>query len=48
MNGVLHEYYHADTGAPIMKPGFLSWNLLAIRIMADVRDGRDPARLADE
>lgn len=48
VNGVLHEYYHADTGAPVIKPGFMSWNLLAVRVVADIENGFDPARFADE
>lgn len=31
-HGALHEYYHPDTGAPIMNKGFLSWNYLACEI----------------
>lgn len=41
-NGVLHEYYHAETGAPLFNPGFLSWNLLAIRLLRDLQKGMDP------
>ena len=44
-NGLIHEYYDADTGAPVIKPGFLSWNLLARRVLADLRDGVDPAEI---
>jgi putative isomerase len=47
-NGTIHECYHAETGAPIMKPGFLSWNLLAIRIMNDLDTAGDPAWIAGE
>jgi putative isomerase len=32
--GTLHEYYDPETGAPIMNPGFLNWNMLAVS-MAD-------------
>lgn len=28
-NGLLHEYYHPETGCGISGPGFLNWNLLA-------------------
>jgi putative isomerase len=28
-NGLLHEYYHPETGKGICGPGFLNWNLLA-------------------
>ncbi|MCF7837333.1 MAG: hypothetical protein K9N49_01760 [Candidatus Marinimicrobia bacterium] len=40
-NSCLHEYYHGDTSQPIMKPGFLSWDLLALRVIADLRAGAD-------
>ena len=33
-SGELHEYYHPDTGAPIMNPGFQNWNLLVVDIKA--------------
>ena len=29
----LHEYYHPDSGAPLMNPGFLSWNVLVLEMM---------------
>lgn len=40
-NGCLHEYYHGDTSQPIMKPGFLSWDILALRVIDDLRSGSD-------
>lgn len=46
-NGLIHEYYDADTGRPVIKPGFLSWNLLAVRVLGDIRNGVDPAAIAD-
>ncbi len=45
-NGLLHECYHAETGAPVMKPGFQSWNLMAIRLLHDLRSRVDPADLS--
>ena len=33
-NGLLHEYYHPDTGAPVMNPGFQNWNLLVLNMAA--------------
>ncbi|MFD7159829.1 amylo-alpha-1,6-glucosidase [Kribbella sp. NPDC059898] len=44
-NGTIHEYYDADSGRPGFNPGFLSWNLLAVRILADVENGDDPTEL---
>jgi putative isomerase len=31
--GALHEYYHPDTGAPLMNKGFLSWNYLTCEML---------------
>ena len=41
-NGTLHEYYHGDTGQPVLKPGFLNWNLLTFRLLPNIADGFDP------
>lgn len=30
--GTLHEYYHPESGEPIMSPGFMNWNMLAINM----------------
>src|SRR5205823_6448543 len=32
-NGVLHENYHADTGAPLWAPQFMSWNIMALELI---------------
>ena len=32
--GELHEYYHPETGEPIMNPGFQNWNLLSLNMIA--------------
>jgi putative isomerase len=40
-NGCLHEYYHGNTGQPAIKPGFLDWNMLALKIMDDISAGLD-------
>lgn len=32
--GQLHEYYHPETGKPMMNPGFQNWNLLALNMQA--------------
>jgi hypothetical protein len=42
---VVHEYYDAETGAPLFNPGFLSWNLLARRILDDLEAGIDPTEI---
>jgi putative isomerase len=44
-NGCLHEYYDGDTGQPVIKPGFLNWNMLAGVIMDDLRNGTDATTL---
>jgi putative isomerase len=41
-NKCLHEYYHGDTGQPVIKPGFLSWNLLALGVLSKLRNRNDP------
>ena len=41
-NGTLHEYYHGDTGQPVLKPGFLNWNLLTFRLLPNIASGFDP------
>ena len=45
-NGMMHENYHADTGAPLAAPDFISWNLLAAQMIDEARAGvflPDPA-----
>lgn len=32
--GGLHEYYHPDTGEPIMTKGFQNWNFLVLNLIA--------------
>jgi glycogen debranching enzyme len=44
-NGCIHEYYDGDTGQPAIKPGFLSWNLLARVVMDDLENGADSTTL---
>ena len=42
--GDLHEYYNPETREPIMNPGFVNWNVLALN-MADELEGKpSPAR----
>lgn len=38
-NGMMHENYHAETGAPLAAPDFVSWNLLAAQMIEEARDG---------
>lgn len=33
-NGCLHEYYHPDTGEPIVTCGFENWNFLVLNMIA--------------
>ena len=35
--GTLHEFYNPLTGEPIMNPGFLNWNMLALTMAAELR-----------
>jgi alpha,alpha-trehalase len=46
-NGMMHENYHADTGAPLAAPDFISWNLLVAQMIEEARSGvfqPDPAQ----
>ncbi len=46
-NGMMHENYHADTGAPLAAPDFISWNLLVAQMIDEARAGTftpDPER----
>lgn len=38
-SGALHEFYHPDTGEPIMTRGFQNWNFLVLNMIAWL-DGR--------
>jgi putative isomerase len=39
--GMLHEYYHPETGEPVMNGGFLNWNLLVLNMIDEVK-GKAP------
>ncbi len=46
-NGMMHENYHAETGAPLAAENFISWNLLAAQMIEEARTGvflPDPER----
>ena len=36
--GSLHEFYHPDTGEPIMTHGFQNWNFLVLNMIAYLED----------
>jgi len=36
-NGMMHENYHAETGAPLAAPDFVSWNLLVAQMLEEAR-----------
>jgi alpha,alpha-trehalase len=38
-NGMMHENYHADTGAPLAAPDFISWNLLVAQMIEEASRG---------
>lgn len=40
--GSLHEYYSPETGEPVMNPGFLNWNMLAVNMVLEL-EGEAPA-----
>ncbi len=35
----MHENNHAETGAPLAAPDFISWNLLAAQMIDEARGG---------
>ena len=37
--GSMHEYYNPETGEPIMNPGFLNWNMLAVNMIQELTEG---------
>jgi glycogen debranching enzyme len=37
-SGTLHEFYHPDTGDPIMTKGFLNWDFLVLNMIAWLED----------
>lgn len=37
VNGALHEYYHPDSGEPVMTKGFQNWNFLVLQMVAYLR-----------
>jgi len=39
--GTLHECYEPETGAPIMKPDFINWNLLGETMALELECGQD-------
>ena len=46
-NGMMRENYHADTGAPLAAPDFISWNLLGAQMIEEAQSGvfkPDPTR----
>lgn len=40
VNGCLHEYYHPDTGMPLMTHGFQNWNYLVLNMIAWLENRR--------
>lgn len=40
-NGCVHEYYHGDSGQPLFRPHFISWNMLARCVEDDLIKGND-------
>jgi len=36
-NGMMHENYYAETGAPLAAPNFISWNLLVGQMLEEAR-----------
>ena len=38
VHGALHEYYHPDTGEPVMNKGFQDWNFLVLLMITWLED----------
>lgn len=45
-NGTIHEFYDAESGAPLCNPGFLSWNMLGAVVLEHIEAMTDPSELA--
>lgn len=41
-NGCMHEYYNAETGEPVLKPGFISWHMLTYKLLDHLKMGYSP------
>ena len=41
-NGVMHEYYDAETSQPVIKPGFMNWNCLTYHLDYNLAHGINP------
>jgi len=41
-NGVMHEYYDAETSQPVIKPGFMNWNCLMYHLDYNLEHGLNP------
>lgn len=37
-SGEMHEYYSPETGKPVMSPGFLNWNMLALNMVQELAE----------
>ena len=44
-NGCIHEFYHGETGQPLMRPYFMSWNALGLKVIDDIENGTDSTTL---
>ncbi len=40
-NGCVHEYYSGEDAQPLFRPGFISWNVLALNAAADIENNTD-------
>ena len=41
-NGCMHEYYDAENGEPVLKPGFISWHMLTFELMENLERDFSP------
>lgn len=40
-NGCIHEYYSGEDAQPLFRPGFISWNVLALNAAKDIDNNTD-------
>ncbi len=45
-NGCIHEYYSGDDNQPLFRPGFISWNVLALRAEYEIANSLDCTTLS--
>lgn len=47
-NGCMHEYYDGETGQPVIKPHFISWNILASDLIDNLQKNYNPFDISEK